>query len=185
MWILRINMTDRSYQLEDVPNAYKLLGGRGLTSTIVHDEVPPLCHPLGPNNKLVFAPGIVTGTAASTSARISVGAKSPLTNGIGETRCEGRFAVSLKKSGYDAIIVHGVAESPLGLMIDNGQVSFFEADELWGQNVGEATDSLEAKFGGDVDVPLAQFLHSGHDYGGIIQLMSTQQRYPEVVIRDP
>ena len=71
MWILRINMSDRTYQLEDVPEAYKVLGGRGLSSTIVYDEVPPTCHPLGPNNKLVFAPGIVTGTAAATSARIS------------------------------------------------------------------------------------------------------------------
>ena len=85
MWILRINMTDRTYRLEEVPAAYKNLGGRGMTSTIVHDEVPPLCHPLGPNNKLVFAPGMVTGTAAPTSARLSVGAKSPLTGGIKES----------------------------------------------------------------------------------------------------
>jgi aldehyde:ferredoxin oxidoreductase len=79
MWILRINMSDRSYRLEEVPAAYKNLGGRGMTSTVVQAEVPPLCHALGPNNKLVFAPGMVTGTAAPTSARISVGAKSPLT----------------------------------------------------------------------------------------------------------
>src|SRR4030042_4460656 len=84
MWFLRINMTDRTYKLEDVPEAYKHLGGRGLTSTLVADEVPPLAHPLGPNNKLVFAPGMVTGTPASTSARISVGGKSPLTGGIKE-----------------------------------------------------------------------------------------------------
>ncbi len=84
MWFLRINMTDRTYKLEDVPAAYKHLGGRGLTSTIVADEVPPLAHPLGPNNKLVFAPGIVTGTSAPTSARVSVGGKSPLTGGIKE-----------------------------------------------------------------------------------------------------
>src|SRR4030066_70126 len=85
MWILRLNMTDRSYRLEEVPEAYKNLGGRGLTSSIVHDEVPPLAHPLGPNNKLVFAPGIVTGTAAPTSARVSAGAKSWLTGGIKES----------------------------------------------------------------------------------------------------
>src|SRR4030043_1273096 len=77
MWILRLNMTDRSYRLEEVPEAYKNLGGRGLTSSIVHDEVPPLAHPLGPNNKLVFAPGILSGTSAPTSARVSAGAKSP------------------------------------------------------------------------------------------------------------
>ena len=63
MWILRLNMTDRTYRLEEVPAAYKNLGGRGLTSTMVAAEVPPGCHPLGPNNKLVFAPGIVTGTS--------------------------------------------------------------------------------------------------------------------------
>ena len=79
MWILRLNMADRTYRLDEVPQAYRILGGRGITSTIIHDEVPPLCHPLGPNNKLVFAPGIVTGTPAPTSARISVGGKSPLT----------------------------------------------------------------------------------------------------------
>ena len=59
--ILRVNMTDRTTTYEDVPDKYKLLGGRGLTSTIIYDEVDATCHPLGPNNKLVFAPGIVTG----------------------------------------------------------------------------------------------------------------------------
>ncbi len=83
MWILRINMTDQDYTIEEVPEAYKYLAGRALTSNLVADEVPPLCHPLGPNNKLVFSPGIVTGTPAPTSARVSVGAKSPLTGGAG------------------------------------------------------------------------------------------------------
>jgi aldehyde:ferredoxin oxidoreductase len=59
MWILRLDMTDRSYKLEEVPEQYKNLGGRGLTSTMIFDEVDPQCHPLGPNNKLVFAPGII------------------------------------------------------------------------------------------------------------------------------
>ena len=78
MWIMRVNMTDRTVTVEAAPKAYNTLAGRGLTSTIVAKEVPPLCHALGPNNKLVFAGGIVTGTSAPTSARISVGAKSPL-----------------------------------------------------------------------------------------------------------
>ncbi len=82
--MLRLNMTDRTVALQDLPEAYKLLGGRGLTSAIVHDEVDPQCHALGPSNKLVFAPGIMTGTSAPTSSRLSVGAKSPLTGGIKE-----------------------------------------------------------------------------------------------------
>ena len=66
-------------KFEDLPAEYFALGGRGMTSTIVAKEVPPTCDPLGHHNKLVFAPGIVTGTAAPTSGRISVGGKSPLT----------------------------------------------------------------------------------------------------------
>ncbi|MBE9470825.1 MAG: aldehyde ferredoxin oxidoreductase, partial [Chloroflexi bacterium] len=83
--ILRVNMTDRTATYEDVPEKYKFLAGRGLTSTLIYDEVDPTCHPLGPNNKLVFAPGIVTGTNAPSSGRISVGGKSPLTGGIKES----------------------------------------------------------------------------------------------------
>ena len=105
--LLRINMTDRTYTLEDLPEEYKLLAGRGLTSTIVHDEVDPLCHPLGPNNKMVLAPGIVTGTSAPTSARISVGAKSPLTGGIKEANAGSGFPPSLAGMGLRAIIVEG------------------------------------------------------------------------------
>ena len=58
MWLLRLNMSDCSSKLEEVPERYKQLGGRGLTSTLIHDEVDPQCHPLGPSNKLVFAPGM-------------------------------------------------------------------------------------------------------------------------------
>ena len=71
--ILRVNMTDRTVEYQDVPEEYRTLAGRGFTSTLVYNEVPANCHPLGPNNKLVLSPGIVTGTAAPTSARISSG----------------------------------------------------------------------------------------------------------------
>lgn len=107
MWILRVNMSDRSYKLEDVPADYKLLGGRGLTSTIVAKEVPPLCHPLGPNNKLVFAPGMVTGTPAATSARVSVGGKSPLTGGIKEANAGTSWSPAVANLGIKAIVVEG------------------------------------------------------------------------------
>jgi aldehyde:ferredoxin oxidoreductase len=107
MWIVRVDMSDRSYRLEDVPADYVNLGGRGLTSTIVHDEVPPLCHPLGPNNKLVFAPGLVTGSSAPTSARLSVGAKSPLTGGIKEANVGSSWAQYLAFMQIKALIVEG------------------------------------------------------------------------------
>ena len=65
--LLRVNMTDRTTTYEEVPEHYRHWGGRGLTSMVIAREVPPTCHPLGPNNKLVIAPGIVSGTAAPTS----------------------------------------------------------------------------------------------------------------------
>ena len=84
--ILRINMTDRTFQWQDVADSLPgPSGGRALTSRIVREEVPPTCHPLSAANKLVAAPGLLTGTNAANSGRISVGGKSPLTGGIKES----------------------------------------------------------------------------------------------------
>ena len=105
--IIRLNMTDRTYRIEDVPLAYKNMGGRWLSSMIVADEVSPLCHPLGPTNKAVFAPGIVTGTTAPTSGRLSVGGKSPLTGGIKESNAGTSFGQDLANMRIKAIIVEG------------------------------------------------------------------------------
>ena len=103
--ILRLNMTDRTYSLSDPADQDR--AGRWLTSEIVAAEVPPLCHPLGPNNKLVFAPGIVTGTRAPTSARVSVGAKSPLTGGIKESNAGSSWASDLASMQIKAVVVEG------------------------------------------------------------------------------
>ncbi|KXB04934.1 aldehyde:ferredoxin oxidoreductase [candidate division MSBL1 archaeon SCGC-AAA261O19] len=92
---------------EDVPEDYQTLGGRGLTSTIVASEVPPDCHPLGPNNKIVLAPGIVTGTDAPSSGRISVGGKSPLTGGIKEANAGTSFSQMLGRLQIKAIVIQG------------------------------------------------------------------------------
>jgi aldehyde:ferredoxin oxidoreductase len=87
--------------------AYAGLGGRALTSAIVSREVPPLCHPLGGENKLVIAPGLLSGTAGAQSGRISVGSKSPLTGGIKESNSGGQPSQVLAKLGYNAIVLEG------------------------------------------------------------------------------
>ena len=110
MWILRLNMADRKFRLEDSPKQYRTLGGRGLTSTIINDEVAPLCHPLGPNNKLVFAPGIVTGTSASTSSRVSVGGKSPLTGTIKESNAGSGWSPNLASMRIKALVIENQPE---------------------------------------------------------------------------
>ncbi len=86
---------------------YAGLGGRAMTSTIISKEVPPLCHPLGEDNKIVFAPGMLSGTASVMSGRLSVGCKSPLTGGIKEANSGGQAAQVLARLGYAAIVLEG------------------------------------------------------------------------------
>lgn len=107
--ILRINMgPDGDPKVSEEPiGDYAGLGGRALTSAIVSKEVPPLCHPLGENNKLVIAPGLLSGTTAAVSGRISVGCKSPLTGGIKEANSGGQPSQTLARLGYAAIVLEG------------------------------------------------------------------------------
>jgi len=106
--ILRINLSDLSVKSEPVPEAWAGYGGRALTSTIVAAEVPATCHPLGPKNKLVFAPGLLTGTPAANSGRLSVGAKSPLTGTIKESNAGGTSGQMLARLGIKALVIEGV-----------------------------------------------------------------------------
>ena len=107
--ILRIDMGADGGPKTDVQplGDYAGLGGRAMTSGIVAKEVPPLCHPLGENNKLVIAPGMLSGSAAVMSGRMSVGCKSPLTGGIKEANSGGQGAQVLARLGYAAIILEG------------------------------------------------------------------------------
>ena len=87
--------------------SYAGFGGRAMTSAIVSKEVPPLCHPLSGDNKLVIAPGLLSGTASAMSGRISVGGKSPLTGGIKEANSGGQASQVLARLGYSAIVLEG------------------------------------------------------------------------------
>lgn len=105
MKICRIDMSTKTISFEEVKAEYVGLGGRGLTSRVISDEVNATAHPLGKNNKLIIAPGLFAGTVAPSSGRLSVGTKSPLTGGIKESNAGGTAAQSLAKLGYKAIII--------------------------------------------------------------------------------
>ena len=107
--ILRINVGAQGGPSAEVTplGSYEGMGGRAMTSAIVAAEVPPLCHPLGENNKLVIAPGMLSGSAAAISGRISVGCKSPLTGGIKESNSGGQAAQVMGRLGYAAIVLEG------------------------------------------------------------------------------
>jgi len=108
--ILRVNMSDLSIKKEPLPEKWANYGGRALTDAIVFSEVPADADPLGPENKLVIAPGILGGTTAPNGGRLSIGAKSPLTGGIKESNSGGTAAHALGKMGIAAIIIEGVPD---------------------------------------------------------------------------
>ncbi len=155
MKFLRINMTDRTARYEDAPDKYKLMAGRWLTSTLIADEVPPTAHPLGPNNKIVFSPGWVTGTPAPSSARISVGGKSPLTGGIKESNAGTGWGSQVARLGLQAIIVEGYPKEKgkfWGVHVTKDGAVFFPADEYAGKGTYEVFPKLHERFGKDADI---------------------------------
>jgi aldehyde:ferredoxin oxidoreductase len=121
MKFLRVDMGEKTIHIEDVPQDYMGLGGRGLTSIMVNAEVPPQCDPLGPENKLIFAPGFLSGTSLPNTSRISIGAKSPLTGTIKESNVGGTVAAALGRLGITAVIIEGQAPE--------GDLSFLKIDE--------------------------------------------------------
>ncbi len=146
--IFRVNMTDLSTSIEDVPADWAGHGGRGLTSTIVAAEVPPTCHPLGPNNKLIFAPGLLSGTAAANSGRISAGAKSPLTGTIKEANSGGTSAQKIAKLGCKALIIEGQPkdDSWYSLSLTPGGVTINKEEELIGKGNFDVVGAVEKRF---------------------------------------
>jgi len=148
--ILRVNMSDLSTKIEAVPAAWAGFGGRALTSTIVAAEVPPQCHPLGENNKLVFAPGLLTGTMAANSGRLSAGAKSPLTGGIKESNAGGTAARGLAMLGYKAVIIEGLPkdqEKWYNVHITKDGATIQEETELIGKWNFDVIKALETRLG--------------------------------------
>ncbi|HSW36278.1 MAG TPA: aldehyde ferredoxin oxidoreductase C-terminal domain-containing protein [Candidatus Limnocylindrales bacterium] len=147
--VVRVDMTNKKVTVEKLPEKYKGMGGRWLTSMMVSDEVPAGCHPLGLNNKLIFAPGIVTGTHAPNSGRLSVGGKSPLTGGIKEANAGTPFAQKLARMGYAALILEGLVEDGkrwlLKLRVDGGEL--VPADDLKDKGTYECAKMLWTKFG--------------------------------------
>ena len=113
--ILRINLSNEDYHVEpldlDVSRAY--LGGRGLNSKMLYDEVPAGTDPMGPENKLMFATGPFVGTMFPTASRFNVSAKSPLTGILGDSNAGGHFAPEMKFAGYDQIIIEGSSSRPV------------------------------------------------------------------------
>jgi aldehyde:ferredoxin oxidoreductase len=153
--ILRVNMSDLSAKTEEVPAAWAGFGGRALTSTIVAAEVPPTCHPLGPYNKMVFAPGLLTGTPASNSGRLSFGTKSPLTFGIKESNAGGTAGQMFAKMGIKALIIEGMPKDEdkwYSIALNKDGATVQEETELIGKGNFAVVQALEQRLGKKIGV---------------------------------
>ena len=142
--ILRVNLSTRRVSTEEPAEEYykNYLGGRGFIAHTLLKEVPRGADPLGPENKLIFALGPITGHPFPGSGRNSVGAKSPLSGGYGESEAGGFWGAELKRSGYDAIIVEGKSDEPVYLWIKDGRAEIRDAHKLWGLDVGETEKAI-------------------------------------------
>jgi aldehyde:ferredoxin oxidoreductase len=153
--IIRIDMGTLSVKKEPVPADLQVLGGRYVTSKLVAKEVPAVCNPLGPDNKLIFAPGLVTGSIAPSSGRISVGTKSPLTGGIKESNAGTPVAQALGKLGVKALIFENWPKDnnvSYVMYMDKEKIEFTPMNELKLKYTSDTVRILKEKFGSKVKV---------------------------------
>lgn len=155
MNVIRINLTTGNVSKESLPPEIAHLGGRGLTAQLLNFEVPPQCDPLGPDNKLIFAPGLLTATKLVNTGRISIGGKSPLTGGIKESNAGGTMADSLAKLGVAALVLEGAMPQgePVLIRLDSqGEIEIIPAPELSGRRTYGLVEELLGKYGPDNSV---------------------------------
>jgi len=147
--ILRVDLSGGTTSVDEPEEGFyrSYMGGRGFISYYLLRELSNGVDALGPQNKLIFATGVVTGVPVAGSGRNSVGAKSPLTNGYGDAEVGGYWGAELKQAGYDAIIIEGKAESPVYLWIEDGKVEIKDARHLWGKTTGECQKQIKQELG--------------------------------------
>ncbi|MHA1973678.1 MAG: aldehyde ferredoxin oxidoreductase family protein [Candidatus Hodarchaeales archaeon] len=147
--ILRVNLETGTIT-EEIPDEETLklyLGGCGLATKYLFDEVPKGTDPLGPENKLIFMTGPMTGTPAPSTGRYSVVAKSPLTGLWGHGNSGGFWGRDFKRSGFDGVIFEGIAPKPVYLVTDNGKAELRDASHLWGKSTSETTKLIRVELG--------------------------------------
>lgn len=147
--ILRVNLTSGSISREslDPVIAAKFIGGRGLGTWYLQQEVEPTADPLSPANKVFLTPGPLTGTLAPASARYMVVTKSPLNGGVACSNAGGFWGPELRFAGYDMLILEGKAAGPTYLVIRDDMVELRDATACWGKLVSETAAILQQAVG--------------------------------------
>lgn len=174
--ILRVNLTAGSISEEVIPEdkMRKYLGGVGLATSYLYEEVPAGVDPLGAENKLIFMTGLLTGTASASAARYSVVAKSPQTGIWGHGNSGGNFGPMLKRSGYDGIIFEGISPKPVYLEVIDGKAVLRDAAHLWGKSVKD-TEAIIQK-GVDKKPTIASIGQGGENLVRYAAIMNNTHR---------
>jgi aldehyde:ferredoxin oxidoreductase len=156
MQIWRVNVGQQTLSREAVPDHWERLGGRGLVARFLLDEVIPTCDPLGSDNKLIFAPGLLVGHMLSSCDRLSIGGKSPLTGGVKEANAGGTTGLQITMLGIKALIIEGQPAIPgfWVLHLSTQGARFEKADEFAGLGVYQTASKLLEKYGEKVAISL-------------------------------
>src|SRR5213593_2532758 len=131
--------------------ARALLGGNGLAARLLYDHVPPGVDALDPLNAVVFAVGPITDTTVPGNSRALVAAKSPLTGLFFDSTFGGRWPATLKRTGFDAVLITGRASHPVYLVVSESGATVKPAPALWGKTTREAVNALIEAEGADAD----------------------------------
>ena len=143
--LLHVDLTEGTQWIEEPPDDLylKLVGGRGLVAYLLLRDLPAGADPLGPENLLIFAPGILQGTNLPGSGRHGVGGKSPLTGAIASSEAGGWWGHEFKRTGFDALIVHGRSETPVYLWVHDGEAEIRPAGHLWGKDTADVEWAIQ------------------------------------------
>jgi len=142
--ILFVDLTERRFREEpvDAEMAGSFLGGHGFNCRLIHEFVDPLVSPLSPENGIFIGTGPFSGTLVPGSAELTITEKLPLTGGFGTHAGGGHFALMLKSSGYDEVVITGRSQEPVVLVVHEEGVDFRDASELWGKDAFQTVDEL-------------------------------------------
>ncbi len=162
--ILEVDLSSGKIEKKPLSDELRLnyLGGRGINSRIVYDNVGPEVDALSPGNVVVFGTGALSGTTAPSSGRIEVSAKSPLTGILGDGNSGGYFALEMKRAGYDHIVIKGKADKPVYLWADNDHVEIRSAEGLWGKGTQATEDGIHRELR-DSEIKVASIGQAGEN----------------------
>ncbi|MHA1459066.1 MAG: aldehyde ferredoxin oxidoreductase N-terminal domain-containing protein [Promethearchaeota archaeon] len=147
--ILWVDLTSETFKEEELSEQIyrQYIGGFGLAVKLIYENMPPKIDALSPESVFGFFPGLLTGTVAPLTGRFMVAGKSPLTKTWGDSNCGGYFGPEIKKCGYDAILIKGMAKSPKYITIIDDNKQILDASDLWGLDAVQTEDKLKAKYG--------------------------------------